>query len=296
MVESKTRRNRFIALSMTLALVFSFMAPLAQPATAQTRDYCYVDLRLGGGVWPVLQAGISAGANVDCLDVVPIHQEACYLDIGLNDRVQMQTKNVLVDGVWVTGPLLTNNAKIWWQEGTVLNIAGPYNTFPAVFENGYNGGSVDIVVFVTGLEEDYYFYANEDPYPYPYPKGSHASGAAVWSRGGGKVHTVDTNCPVPEEVQWCSPGYWKNNLANWPVPSTTTFESVFGYEPVGKKAPPTGATLLYVLENPKMYGGELTELVADYLSGEHPDIYFTGDRYNQASDGTWYHVCPLPGN
>ena len=83
---------------------------------------------------------------------------------------------------------------------------------------------------------------------------------------------------APQLVQWCSPGYWRNNTTMWPVPLQTTFVLAFGYEPVDKDGVEvTGATLLDVLLNSKsMNVNDQFNLVADYLSSMHPNISWTG--------------------
>lgn len=109
----------------------------------------------------------------------------------------------------------------------------------------------------------------------------------------------------PMQTEWCSPGFWKNNTTMWPesVPLNTTYKAVFGADPVGKNPAVKGgtitytdATLLFVLENPALFGGEMTNMVADYLSSMHPGIDFTGERYNYDEYGMPYEVCPLEGD
>ena len=96
--------------------------------------------------------------------------------------------------------------------------------------------------------------------------------------------------------EWCSPGYWRNHLdaATAALEGTgytlqSTYSEVFGSAPPLKpKATKDGAsadpTLQEVLENPQYYGGDAFNTVADYLSQNHPDVNFTGERVEN---------CPL---
>ncbi len=73
--------------------------------------------------------------------------------------------------------------------------------------------------------------------------------------------------------EWCSPGYWANNLACWPdVSPTACFGEAFGGYCNGtplKTGTATGigcVTLADVLANPNKYGGEAFNCVGDLLS------------------------------
>jgi slime mold repeat-containing protein len=73
--------------------------------------------------------------------------------------------------------------------------------------------------------------------------------------------------------EWCSPGYWANNLACWPdVSPTACFGEAFGGYCNGtplKTGTATGGgcvTLAQVLANPNTYGGEAFNCVGDLLS------------------------------
>lgn len=77
---------------------------------------------------------------------------------------------------------------------------------------------------------------------------------------------------VPKAVTtWCSPGFWKNAGRDlWTAYHDVLYSSLVGAAPLSKKAPTTGGgsnpTLLQVIDNPSIYGGEATNSVADYLS------------------------------
>ncbi len=102
---------------------------------------------------------------------------------------------------------------------------------------------------------------------------------------------ISHGCPPPPVNEWCSPGFWKNNSTTWPVSLDTKYNDVFDPDLAGNP------TLLYVLQNPKIYGGTTTEMVADYLSGMHPGVDFTGERYNGYDEyGKPIEICPLAGD
>lgn len=96
-----------------------------------------------------------------------------------------------------------------------------------------------------------------------------------WLNDGGQTpdisHIVINAFYPPNEGQWCSPGYWRNHLDEVPVALG------FYYE---------GFTVLEILENPQIHAKTgLFEGLADYLSGEHPDVDFLGTRVEDS--------CPL---
>jgi len=77
----------------------------------------------------------------------------------------------------------------------------------------------------------------------------------------------------PPVTTWCSPGFWKNNGRDlWTAYYTKLYSSLVGAAPLGKKAPTSGPgsnpTLLDVIDNPNIYGGEATNSVADFLSNK----------------------------
>jgi len=76
---------------------------------------------------------------------------------------------------------------------------------------------------------------------------------------------------VPAPVTtWCSPGFWKNNGRDlWSQYYTKRYSTLAGAAPLGKKAPAGyDPTLLEVIDNPSIYGGEATNSVADFLSNK----------------------------
>lgn len=127
---------------------------------------------------------------------------------------------------------------------------------------------------------------------------------------GGNIPTISNfsfcyvEIPVETHYQWCSPGYWKQeqHLWAWQVDPSTPFMDVFEYQPMGKdltlkgnvQKEYTDASLLFVISNPSIFGGEMTEMVADYLSVGALD--FSGDpadRYFYDEYGVLTHDCPL---
>jgi hypothetical protein len=82
-------------------------------------------------------------------------------------------------------------------------------------------------------------------------------------------------------VEWCSPGYWRNHLDSWVGFETddSFLASYPGYTfPPAKKnskfTPEADPSLLDILQNPQIYGGEAFNLVGDLLSAAHPDVDF----------------------
>ena len=74
----------------------------------------------------------------------------------------------------------------------------------------------------------------------------------------------------PPSTTWCSPGFWKNNGRDlWTQYYTKKYSTLVGAAPLGKKAPAGyDPTLLEVIDNPNIYGGEATNSVADFLSNK----------------------------
>lgn len=116
---------------------------------------------------------------------------------------------------------------------------------------------------------------------------SHSSGKAI-------AHYTPQYVPADgvQEPQWCSPGFWRNNLDAW---NATGYAGNELYSDEFDDAPPRTAlgisqnapqdpTLLQVVQNPQWYGGGATENVADLLSLNHPDVNFVGTRADN---------CPL---
>jgi hypothetical protein len=88
-----------------------------------------------------------------------------------------------------------------------------------------------------------------------YPTGKAISHYSVWY-----VPTSD-----PGDAEWCSPGFWRNNAANWgagawPVPTTTLYNAVIDPDVAGNPS------LLDVLNAPQIYGGAAFNAAATYLS------------------------------
>jgi hypothetical protein len=237
---------------LVFVLMFSSLASLAPAASAQEIDYCDWDSsKTNGGVVPWLSTADPAAA--DCLDVFTIESRACYLNMDIVNRTTFRNDD---------GTLNTNAAyRLWWKvyvPGTTLfDNPNPRNEFPivpAAFENGGEGSSVQIVVFVTGPEEDYYFFAgpefyNTDPevqtFAYPYPRLTGHPLGAQYSQGGGVIYTIDTYCPPePVPVYGCSQGFYATHPDAYPELNRT-----LGDLSIGTQYAP-GTTLLTVLSNP----------------------------------------------
>ena len=74
----------------------------------------------------------------------------------------------------------------------------------------------------------------------------------------------------PPSTTWCSPGFWKNHGRDlWTQYYTKKYSTLVGAAPLSKKAPAGyDPTLLEVIDNPNIYGGEATNSVADFLSNK----------------------------
>jgi hypothetical protein len=100
------------------------------------------------------------------------------------------------------------------------------------------------------------------------------------------VGTINWTPPVV--TTWCSPGFWKNNGRDlWTQYYTKKYSTLVGAAPLGKKAPAGyDPTLLDVIDNPQIYGGEATNSVADFLS----------NKAFGTPIGSGVESCPGPGN
>ncbi len=147
--------------------------------------YCdYSNLTGAGDVYSWL-ASAPDGANTDCIDVgAPV--EACgSLNIPFESRITGFGSGYAL--LWAEGTSIPDDYSLW------------NSSWPIAFAEDYNSGSVDVIVFIGGPEDDYYHFANEDPYPYPYPNQARGD-IAAGSLGGGVQYTIDTDCvdPLPE--------------------------------------------------------------------------------------------------
>jgi hypothetical protein len=120
----------------------------------------------------------------------------------------------------------------------------------------------------------------------PADAGVHTNTATIRETGQSDGASVQVTCEPCAVAQWCSPGYWKQNhhLGSWVATGISPNAPYNDYFDPDLEGNPT---LLYVLENPNSYGGELTNMIADLLSGAHPDVNFTGERVDN---------CPLGRN
>lgn len=76
--------------------------------------------------------------------------------------------------------------------------------------------------------------------------------------------------PEPEPMEWCSPGYWRQ-LPPYNAPSKADHSygwTQAGVDPLMDAAQfgAPGYTIIYVLNNPQVFGGTVTNAIADYLS------------------------------
>jgi hypothetical protein len=83
------------------------------------------------------------------------------------------------------------------------------------------------------------------------------------------VSHVSYRLHEPELSEWCSPGFWRNNIGAW---------AATGYSPTSIDEV-TGVSFGKILANPRTYArtGDF-ERIADILSAAHPDISFSGER------------------
>lgn len=260
--------KRLVSLLFTLALMFSSMGPLAQPAAASSAsrvvpnpanssamqsatNYCDYGPVKPGSVGDYL-AGAPTGADIDCLDIWVESQGCGYLDIRIADYViNWGFQNVLR-----------------WSEGQADVFGLRQSTFPISFAEDYNGGSVWVTVVLVAPERDYVLQAGPDA-------------ALYWS--GNEVDQtflIDTDCEQPEitTVLGCSQGYYINN-------GYGTDLTLAGVGIVTKYA---GSTTLYdVLSNPgngkmqrgvQTYDGYTRQQVTAYLNS----LYVTGFELDSA--------------
>jgi hypothetical protein len=125
---------------------------------------------------------------------------------------------------------------------------------------------------------------------YPYdPQVKAGSGLTAPNNPNGKPADVGnvTFCwnPEPQPEQWCSPGYWRqdHHLDSWDATGIDP-EDLYS-EHFSSPILPGEPTLLEVLDTPQVYGGPVREMIADWLSGLHPDVNFLGNRVEGS--------CPL---
>lgn len=268
-----SRPKRFMFVFFAFSLMFSSLAAVVPSAGAQTSpppiDYCDYSQKTGSGDVASWLASAPLGANTDCIDIW-IEARGCgFLDIRLENRINL--------------PPWTHTLK--WTEGQqdIWSLRRDVSTDPIVFPDGYNDGQgVWVTVVLVTPERDWVDYAGDDAQLY-------WSGNAI-----DQTFFIPTDCSPPTEVQWCSPGYWKNNTSEWPVDvETTMFATAFpGEELTDKKGngyDEDFTTLMYVLQNPQLFGGGMTERVASYLSSLYG---YSGT----VPTGDLPVVCPLPGD
>jgi hypothetical protein len=107
-------------------------------------------------------------------------------------------------------------------------------------------------------------------YEYGLGNGDSTSVATMTASGNpADVSHVSYRLYEPELSEWCSPGFWRNNIGAW---------AATGYSPTSIDSV-TGMSFGTILANPKTYArtGDY-ERIADILSAAHPDISFSGER------------------
>jgi hypothetical protein len=112
--------------------------------------------------------------------------------------------------------------------------------------------------------------AQERVWEYGLGNGASTSTAVTTSSGNpADVSHVSYRLYEPELSEWCSPGFWRNNIGAW---------AATGYSPTSIDSV-TGISFGTILANPKMYArtGDY-ERIADILSDAHPDIDYSGER------------------
>jgi hypothetical protein len=149
-------------------------------------DYCDYSQLVGAGDVYNWLLNAPEGADTDCIDVGEPVQSCGTLNIPFSERVEPFTYVLL----WAIGTEIPADDSLW------------NSTWPITFAEDYNGGSVDVIVFIAGPEDDYYHFAGEDPYPYPYPNIDRGDIPAR-SLGGGVTFTIDTDCVDPVPVDYC---------------------------------------------------------------------------------------------
>jgi hypothetical protein len=176
----------------------------------------------------------------------------------------------------------------WDQEN---GMDGDYdNVISILNSNGYtfdwsSTHGIGAVIVKAGNGANVWFY---DPQAY--------SDSGLYAYDNKEISHV-TFCwnPEPVELQWCSPGYWRQpqHADSWLETNYSQddlFFDVFGYYPTLSKlgktnGATTNPTLMQVLSSPQYYGGEAFNLIGDLLSEAHPDVNFTGERLEGS--------CPL---
>lgn len=162
--------------STSAGVVYKINTDCEDPVPVNFCDYTQI---VGAGSVFDWLSGAPEGANTDCIDVGTAIQACGSLDIPFESRV--------------TG--IGSGYYLLWAEGTVIPTDDSlwHDTWPIVFPEDADGGSVDVIVFIAGPEDDYYHFADEEPYPYPYPV-QDLGDIPARSLGGGMVYTIQTDC------------------------------------------------------------------------------------------------------
>ena len=161
-MESKTRRNRFVALFMMFAMMFSFMAPLAQPAAAQSQEDAdqlfFCDYR-NQGKHPLTDTDPTAYPKING-DVAKWW--TTYAPAGGVDCIDLEIDNISVCGevnaTFFSYVTLKDGSKVdrltWYELNDIGGVVTYGTDFPKSFPEGYSDGSVQVLINFNSPESD----------------------------------------------------------------------------------------------------------------------------------------------
>jgi hypothetical protein len=162
-----------------------------------------------------------------------------------------------------------------YTDGTHTNTITISNSDGSTFDWSANGNKIGAVIVKAGQGAKVYKYdpqAQSDTGLVAYQDREVSHVTFCWN--------LDEEPPV---AQWCSPGYWRqaHHLDSWPtnVSPNDKYNTIIGGNLIGDPS------LLQVLQSPQIYKGDAFNKVGDYLSTQHPDVNFTGERVADS--------CPL---
>lgn len=167
------------------------------------------------------------------------------------------------------------------------NVSVCQNGFPLPLGGGtmcFNAGATVVPGAQIGATHN----ASGITAPVSLPTGAHHLTVKLWDFGVVYGNTklaleLPQSCSTAE---WCSPGYWKNHLDDWPAsidPNTLYGETAVNRKARGCAAAPSNPTYLTAISNPQCYGGEVANRIADVLSAA-AGLQFNGARVDR---------CPL---
>lgn len=214
-----------------------------------------------GGVTPYIIAGENSGGNRTCAEVgLAFFGDANYYEFS-SERVNYNS------GVFDQA----------FPGGLTVNTDGTYVSFSSTF-------GIGAVIVKGGNDANVYVYE---------PQRTSDSGLAAPPNASGNPAGLSniTFCWNPEPPppgDWCSPGFWRQ-LPPHNAPAKANHSAAWaltGVDPL-QDAGAFGApnySLIFVLNNPQIFGGTVTNAIADYLSAA---AGLTGTQANNSG------VCPL---